>query len=406
MNNNVLCRLITTEIQLKMNNDETIRRNISNEIGLGKPFRILSIQGGGVRGIIPSMILVKLEQITGRHATELFDLFIGTSTGAMICSVLNTPAPQDENELENGQTPWKYSAKDLLDVYIKEGAITFESSMWRKMTTINGLYGPMYHTKNRDERFKAWIGDLRLKDTLTDIILTSYDMCKQAPVFFKTRKAKYKEDDDYLLIDCIKAATAAPTIWPPHPIGKGLYIDALYGKNPALFAVTEATKHYGVPLNKIKLLSLGTGFMRKEEEAHKIATTGPAFLMEVFNSTINANTMSTTYMLQQLLQGESEILDLDPPLAESHMGICDISKSNVTYLIKTTQEYLALHEDELISFARMLLPESEWRKSSESIPETIPETIPENIIQSVSPDLQQTEPIVEPLVKREVENNV
>ena len=302
------------------------------------------------------MILVKLEQITGKHATELFDLFIGTSTGAMICSVLTTPAPSDSNLT----TPWKYTAKDLLDVYIKEGAITFESSMWRKVTTINGLYGPMYHTRNRDDRFKAWIGDLKIRDTLKDIILTSYDMCTQSPHFFKTRKARDSEDENHFLIDCIKAATAAPTIWPPHPIGKGLYIDALYGKNPALFGVIEASKHYKAPLDNIKLLSLGTGHMRKREEPNKITTSGPAFLMEVFNSTINANTLSTTYMLRQLLNGNSDILDLDPALGETHMGICDMTKANINYLIKTTGEYISHHETEIVEFARTLLPEEQW----------------------------------------------
>src|ERR1700710_2167569 len=95
-----------------------------------KKCRILSISGGGSRGIIPALVLVRLEQITGRHATELFDLFIGTSTGAMITSVLNIPKGGDGDD---GKKVPKYGAKDLLDVYIKEGPIVFESSMWKKM---------------------------------------------------------------------------------------------------------------------------------------------------------------------------------------------------------------------------------------------------------------------------------
>src|ERR1700710_906092 len=103
----------------------------AKELSTSKKFRILSISGGGSRGIIPSLILLRLEQMTGRHATELFDLFIGTSTGAMITSVLNIPKEKSTDEKKEP----KYNAKDLLDVYIKEGPIVFESSMWKKMTT-------------------------------------------------------------------------------------------------------------------------------------------------------------------------------------------------------------------------------------------------------------------------------
>jgi uncharacterized protein len=350
----------------------------------GKKFRILSISGGGIRGLVPSLILVRLEQITGKHITELFDLIIGTSTGAMITAVLTTPSPPPQTpaltDAENGQEMnveqrrWKYTAKDLLDVYIKEGAITFESSMWKKMTTINGIYGPMYYTKNRDERFKAWLGDLRLKDSLSDVVLTSYDLCLKEPVFFKSRKARLNpEEDDVAVIDCIKAATAAPTVWPPHPIGKKLYIDALYGKNPALFGVIEALKHYDCSPQDMLLLSLGTGYIRKHEEANKIVTTGPAFLMEVFNSTVNANTMSTTYMIQQLLQTQGSFLDLDFPLPEEHMGICDVSKANINYLIKATEDYLTEKDEEIHAFARQLMQEQSEVSSPDPTDELKPD---------------------------------
>lgn len=328
------------------------------------PFRILAIDGGGNRGIIPSIILMRLEQITGKHPTELFDLFVGTSTGSIIAAVLTTPNTVAEKTQDSPK--WKYSAKDLLDVYIKEGTVTFESSMWKKMSTINGIYGPMYYTKNRDDRFNVWLGDVCLKDTISDVVITAYNMCSKAPVFFKTRKARLDNEDDYLLKDVIKSATAAPTIWPPFLMKNELYMDALFGKNPTLFGIIEALKHYEESLDNIAILSLGTGFLRKHEEASKIAVSGPSFLMEVFNSTINANTMSTTYMIQQLLCGNSQMLRMDFPLPEENMGICDMSKKNIDFIIKSTHEYLLKHDQELKDFAKKLLPESEWTPIVES----------------------------------------
>ena len=348
--------------------EDIMSGNIMSEENTKKKFRILSISGGGSRGIIPSLVLLKLEQITGRHPCEMFDLFIGTSTGAMISAVLNIPSdppPIASQDLAQENKPWKYSTKDLLDVYIKEGPIVFESSMWKKMTTINGIYGPMYYTKNRDERFKVWMGETRLKDMLKDVIFTSYDMCTKSPIFFKSRKARSEESEDFLLTDCIKAATAAPTVWPPHPIRDGLYMDALYAKNPTMFSIIEAIHHYNLPTEDVLVASLGTGYSRKHVDPKKIITSGPSFLVEAFNSTINANTMSTMYMIRCLVKDPNNILDIDIPLSEEHMGITDVSKEHVNYLIKVTHEYMAEHEEELLNFARLLIPESEWIKSED-----------------------------------------
>jgi patatin-like phospholipase/acyl hydrolase len=350
-----------------------------------KPFRILSISGGGTRGIIPSLILLRLEQITGCLIGDLFDLFIGTSTGAMICAVLTIPKfePVDGKEANaSSAVVPKYTSKDLLDVYLKEGPMVFESSRWRRVTTINGVYGPMYYTKNRDERFNVWMGDTRLKDLMGDVLFTSYDLCTKSPIFFKSRKARSEAESDYLLSDCIKAATAAPTVWSPHLIRleddtsekkellrEGLYMDALHGKNPSMFALVEAIKHYGVSAEDVVLLSLGTGHSRKHEDPKKIVITGPAFLMEAFNNTINANTMSTMYMVRALIRNPSQVLDLDPPLSEEHMGITDVSREHIDYMIKVTQEYMAQHEEEIVAFAKLLMPESQWKPQIPEKPE-------------------------------------
>jgi patatin-like phospholipase/acyl hydrolase len=335
----------------------TKRLQEDQEQGKKKPIRICSLPGGGIKGIISAMFLMKLEQITGKHPTELFDIFIGTSTGALICSILNIPS------VEGSLHPWKYTAKDLLDVYIKEASTTFESSMWRKVSTMNGIYGPMYYTRNRDEKLKAWLGDVSLKDTLCDVIITSYELCTHSPVFFKSRKARLDPQDNFLLTDVNKAATAAPTIWPPHQIGERIFIDALYGKDPSLFGITEALKHYNADLGNILVLTLGTGYTRKKTDPGKVVTSGHTFLIEVFSNMINANTMNVPYMITELFQEGSKILKLDVALAEEHMGICDVSKKNLDYLIRTTQQYIAENEDEIREFAGRLLGHSHFCES-------------------------------------------
>ncbi|MBV5349850.1 patatin-like phospholipase family protein, partial [bacterium] len=82
-----------------------------------RPFRILSIDGGGVKGIIPAMVLHELEQISKRPVAELFDLVIGTSTGGILA--LGLTAPQDGDGKHRIYKP-RYSAADMVRFYQEE----------------------------------------------------------------------------------------------------------------------------------------------------------------------------------------------------------------------------------------------------------------------------------------------
>jgi patatin-like phospholipase/acyl hydrolase len=79
--------------------------------------KILSIDGGGIRGIIPAMVLAKIERQTGRPACELFDLIAGTSTGGII--TLGVTAPGEEQP--DGKRRPRWSAEQLVDIYANDG---------------------------------------------------------------------------------------------------------------------------------------------------------------------------------------------------------------------------------------------------------------------------------------------
>lgn len=333
---------------------------------------ILSCCGGGTRGIIPSLILDQLSEITGKHPTDLFDIMIGSSTGAIITTILNIPNNQSiditltiyNNQGEQGDTivlesikPWKhlpkYNTKDLIHIYENEAKNTLESSLWKRMSTINGLYGAMFSTTVRDLKFKEWIGDINLSDTLTDMIITSYDMCTQKPVFFKTRKAKIDNERNYPLQDVLKASTAAPTIWPPYNFNDTLYMDALYAKNPTLFGVIEALKHYSVQPQDIHVLSIGTGISEKKYDIKQITTTGLEYLSNVFDSTLISNNASTLY-ITKLLIGSSNMLRLDLPLDKRLLGTCDFSKKTIDEIKDKTTEYINENIESIQQFAKLL----------------------------------------------------
>src|SRR3954452_14332493 len=80
--------------------------------------RILAIDGGGIRGLIPAVVLADLERRTGRRVAELFDLIAGTSTGGILACALTRPAP------DGGQGP-AFAAADLIGLYESEGPEIF-----------------------------------------------------------------------------------------------------------------------------------------------------------------------------------------------------------------------------------------------------------------------------------------
>jgi patatin-like phospholipase/acyl hydrolase len=77
--------------------------------------KILSIDGGGIRGIIPATILVELEKLTQKRISQSFDLIAGTSTGGILASVLSSNR--------------NYTAKDALNIYMKRGSDIFSRNL-------------------------------------------------------------------------------------------------------------------------------------------------------------------------------------------------------------------------------------------------------------------------------------
>ena len=79
--------------------------------------KVLSIDGGGIRGLIPALVLAEIERRTGRRIAELFDLIAGTSTGGILASALTRRGADDRA---------RYSAEELVELYVTEGPKIFD----------------------------------------------------------------------------------------------------------------------------------------------------------------------------------------------------------------------------------------------------------------------------------------
>jgi patatin-like phospholipase/acyl hydrolase len=207
--------------------------------------RVLSIDGGGIRGLIPALVLAEIEQRTGRPVAELFDLVAGTSTGGILACALTRPG-------DDGGP--KYSAEELTELYVTEGPKIFHRSLLRQIETVAGVFDEKYESTGLIRALDRYLGDAMLSETLIPVFVTAYDIENRRAFFFRTG-GKW----DYRLADVALATASAPTYFEPAEVDGFALIDGgVFASNPSLCAYIDLIKAGTAPELDI-LCSLGTG---------------------------------------------------------------------------------------------------------------------------------------------------
>jgi patatin-like phospholipase/acyl hydrolase len=231
-----------------------------------RPFRVLSLDGGGIRGLIPALFLTELERRAGKPICDLFDLVAGTSTGGILALGLTCPDPASVADDPDGRPSPLYSARRLADLYARDGERIFRRSVWHRIRSVGVLAEEKYQSEGVDELLRAYFGDARLTHALAAVLVTAYDLELRKPHFFKSHKAESDDRRDFLIRDAARATVAAPTYFEPARIrvrpGEDwvtLVDGGVYANNPAACALVEAMSFWKRPASEVLLLSLGTG---------------------------------------------------------------------------------------------------------------------------------------------------
>lgn len=282
--------------------------------------RILSLDGGGIKGLMPAMILHFIESICEVPIVELFDMVAGASTGAIITGMLVTP--------KEGQA--RYSTTDLMNVYKKDFPRLLSGSYLRDLRTMYGLYNNRFSISLRNQYLEKYLGDLKLSDTLLPVLIPASNVKTHKPCIFKTRHARQHEDRNVLLRDVIIAATSAPLMYYPHSIGETLYSDCMSLQNPVMVAISEVLKS-GVPPDKIVVLSLGTGFI---DGGVSGSIYGISYAINSVWAAMNSQKQSSDYYARHILQA-GNYLRVDFPCPEANIGTYDVRKENMEFLERT-----------------------------------------------------------------------
>lgn len=228
--------------------------------------RLLSIDGGGIRGIIAGQVLAHLELCLRRRVgsearlADIFDLFAGTSTGGILTCAYLCPV--------DAVTPRpRFTAAQAVDFYLEHGGEIFNRSIWRSVRTGLGVTDERYDAAGLERVLNARFEDVRLSQLLKPCLVAAYDIERRAAHFF-TQHDAHRPGKDFYVRDIARATSAAPTYFEaaqiysvetrvPYPLIDG----GVFANNPALCAYAEARaslpRH--ARAKDMVILSLGTG---------------------------------------------------------------------------------------------------------------------------------------------------
>ena len=226
-------------------------------------FKVLSIDGGGVRGVIPAVVLEHIEKQTKRNIADLFDLIVGTSTGGIIAAALTCGGNDRKRRM---------SARSLVKLYTERSREIFRQSGWGGLKS---WFDERYDADGLEAILYEKLRDAQLSDCDPPIVVTSYDIDNRRPYFFKTTKTKTDDptntedpsDRNHYLREVARATSAGPTYFEPAVVGsmattptRRVLVDGgVFVNNPAMCAYVEARRTFRKNPEDILLVSLGTG---------------------------------------------------------------------------------------------------------------------------------------------------
>jgi len=322
-----------------------------------RPFRLLAIDGGGIRGILPAMLLADLERRTNRPIIDLFDMIVGTSTGGLIALALACPG-------EGGRP--RHTARDVIRLYEVEGKRVFSRSVWHKIRAVGNLADGKYPSSGIEGVLEGYFGDRRLKDALCDVVVPAYEIERRFPFFFKVSNARAKQYYDYPMKQVIRAATAAPTYFEPARItidGPNDYyalVDgALFAYNPGMCAYTEVL-HRFPDHDSIMMVSLGTGELTRRLPYDEVKDWGAArWAQPTFSLMCDGICDVVDYQLQQLLpptpDGMRQYYRFQARLDVGNDDLDDASNSNIRVLKLLAEDMLQANRATLRQLSEQLL---------------------------------------------------
>lgn len=342
---------------------------------------ILSIDGGGMRGIVPAYIINRMDKLLKdagdqRPFYSYFDLVAGTSTGGLIALGLTAPLEHTNLTKDDGEDylvqrtykPEGFFKKpvtedlgyiqrlgepeDILGLYAKNGSRIFQiqedKGLFRMLKQVSRIFADKYDASNLEEFLLETFGNAEMSEAAVPTMAVSFDCDKCAPYIFRSW-----DSHGFLMREAARATSAAPTYFSPIS-----YIDretdetltlvdgGIGANNPILTAYIEARKLYP-EADEFHILSLSTAAPIPKVEPHGFATNldwAGALL-----SAYSAGNMNVSLQGVEAIPGVT-VTRIWEPVIDHHIPLDDASKPAVEKLVNAARTIFALQEKEILTF--------------------------------------------------------
>jgi uncharacterized protein len=332
---------------------------------------LLTIDGGGIRGLVPAAILDYLEKRIQEFQGDkkirigkLVDLVAGTSTGSIVGSLSILPCDKDP------KTP-KYTMEEIINLYIGMGPQVFKEHFWHNVKTLWGLIGPKFPASNIENPLLQIEGFTKMKDLVKPCLFTGYDIDRRR-VNIYTNADEGKKYGEYYLKDIIRGSTAIPAYFPPAYFRDGIDIHTIvdggvFANNPSMVTYIEASKTWfdgkkpkDLSPKDLLVISLGTGAgKRKRYDYNKAKRFGKIqWVLPIIDVLLSGSSDVVDYEMDKLFKAYKKpenYLRINPPLHYSTAPSTDASKENIENLLKDVKTYIENNQDFLDELARRIM---------------------------------------------------
>ncbi|MDE1994568.1 MAG: patatin-like phospholipase family protein [Rhizobiaceae bacterium] len=344
---------------------------------------ILSIDGGGIRGLIPALVVADLaKRLKALPMHKAFDLIAGTSTGGIIAAGLTCPHP-------SGSGNAACAPGDIVDLYAKQGKDIFGSTLLSKIINVGGLAEERYDATPLETKLQAQLGINEIAAGLTKVLITAYDIkARQALIMSNSDD----ENSHFRYWQAARASSAAPSYFEPALIenfGKPandpdrfvpLVDGGVFANDPVLPAYVEASKMGWLKgRDSVVILSLGTGQQNRPIPYQQAKNWGAlgwinpsngtpliSILMQgqVSTSAYEANSLfnpAKTKMVDGSTQVTPANVDklayfrIDGALIGANDEMDDASDGNITALTNVANQLIARNDAALAEVAKRIL---------------------------------------------------
>jgi len=342
-----------------------------------KKTTILSIDGGGIRGILPGVILAYLEEQLQKKSnnpdarlSDYFDLLAGTSTGGILTCMYVTPDDKGKP---------KFTAQDAVDLYLKNGKEIFSIPLMRRLFNWFGLFEAKYPVANIERILHTYLGDAKLSQALKPCMITAYEIFQRKTVFFNQVDTRKSTTNDYYMRDIARSTSAAPTYFKPSEIhstyGAPLYLvdGGMFANNPSMCAYAEArTSKFSEILERADkpdypnatemiMISIGTGSQGNPYPYCKAKGWGVVgWLKPLIDILMSGNSETVHYELNQMFSATnpanlSNYIRLEPTVETAKSDMDLATPENMLALEEAGKIFVTDNAEQLDKIVELLI---------------------------------------------------